>query len=117
MFPSLLARVGALTAAIASSGVYALVHLLVSDRSLGRRDFSLDAGFGYLFRAIGRQLEPASLLPLCGMFLCGLVFAAVVRRSGTLYLAIGRPPSRSFAMPRARWSRSPATLFSPLITI
>ncbi len=89
MFPSLLARVGALTAAIASSGVYALVHLLVSDRSLGRRDFSLDAGFGYLFRAIGRQLEPASLLPLCGMFLCGLVFAAVVRRSGTLYLAIG----------------------------
>lgn len=89
VFPSLMARVGARIAAIASSAVYALVHLLVSDRSLGRRDFSLDAGFGYLFRAIGRQLEPASLLPLCGMFLCGLILAAVVRRSGTLYLAIG----------------------------
>lgn len=89
MFVSLAAALGTLSAAIASSGAYALAHLLVSDPALGRQGYSLGAGFAYLANAVGRQLEPASLLPLFGLFLCGLVLALAVRRSGALFLAIG----------------------------
>lgn len=89
MFPSLAATAGTCTAAIASSAAYSLVHLLVSDSTLVRSDFSLGAGFRYVVHAVGRQIKPASLLPLCGTFLCGLVLATAVRRSGTLFLAIG----------------------------
>lgn len=89
MLVSLAAAFGTVFAAIASSGAYALVHLLVSDPALGRQGYSLSAGFAYLGHAVGRQLEPASLLPLFGLFLCGLVLALSVRRSGALFLAIG----------------------------
>ena len=89
MFASLAKSLGTLRAAIASSGAYALVHLLVSDPALGRQGYSLGAGFAYLGNAVARQIEPASLLPLCGLFLCGLVLALSVRRSGALFLAIG----------------------------
>lgn len=89
MFPSLAATLGTYTAAIASSAAYTLVHLLVSDPTLVRGEFTLGAGLGYVVHAVGRQIEPASLLPLCGTFLCGMVLAAAVRRTGTLYLAIG----------------------------
>ena len=89
MFVSLAASLGTLRAALASSGAYAMVHLLVSDPALGRQGYSLAAGFAYLGNAVARQIEPASLLPLCGLFLCGLVLAQSVRRSGALFLAIG----------------------------
>ncbi|MBP9144440.1 MAG: CPBP family intramembrane metalloprotease [Thermoanaerobaculia bacterium] len=89
MFVSLAASLGTLRAAIASSGAYALVHLLVSDPALGRQGYSVGAGLAYLGNAVARQIEPASLLPLCGLFLCGLVLALSVRRSGALFLAIG----------------------------
>jgi membrane protease YdiL (CAAX protease family) len=89
MLVSLAAAFGTVFAAIASSGAYALAHLLVSDPALGRQGDSLGAGFAYLGQAVARQLEPASLLPLFGLFLCGLVLALAVRRSGALFLAIG----------------------------
>lgn len=107
MFPSLAATLGTFGSMIASSAVYALVHLLVSDPTLVRGGFSFGAGLGYLVHAVGRQIEPASLLPLCGIFLCGLVLAVVVRRSGTLYLAIGLHAGWAFAYQILRHATRP----------
>ncbi|MEO8196798.1 MAG: CPBP family intramembrane glutamic endopeptidase [Thermoanaerobaculia bacterium] len=107
MLVSLAATIGFPAAAIASSGAYALVHLLVSDPTLGREGSSLDAGFAYLVHAVGRQLEPASLLPLFGIFLCGLVAAVVVRRSGALYIAIGLHAGWVFAFQVLRHATRP----------
>lgn len=107
MLVSLVATVGFRTAAIASSTAYALVHLLVSDPALGRAGFNLGAGFAYLAHAVGRQIELASLLPLCGLFLCGLVLAFVVRRSGTLYIAIGMHAGWAFSFQVLRHATRP----------
>ncbi len=89
MLTSLESTIGFRAAALVSSTAYALVHLLVSDPTLGRKGYSMVTGFTYLFHAVGRQLEPASVLPLVGLFLCGLVLAYVVRRTQSLYLIIG----------------------------
>lgn len=107
MLVSLASTLGFPFAAIASSGAYALVHLLVSDPALGRQGYSLGAGFAYLGHAVGRQLEPASLLPLFGIFLCGLVLAVVVRRSGALYLAIGLHAGWAFCFQVLRHATRP----------
>ncbi len=107
MLVSLTAAVGFPAAAIASSGAYSLVHLLVSDPTLKPEGFSLEDGFAYLVHAVGRQLEPATVLPLSGIFLCGLVAAFVVRRSGTLYLAIGLHAGWAFAFQVLRHATRP----------
>lgn len=107
MLVSLASALGFPVAAIASSGAYALVHLLVSDPTLGRQGYSLGAGFAYLGHAVGRQVEPASLLPLFGIFLCGLVLAVVVRRSGALWLAIGLHAGWAFAFQVLRHATRP----------
>jgi len=107
MLASLTSTVGFLGAAITSSGAYSIVHLLVSDPTLARRGYSVAAGLTYLAHAVGRQLEPASLLPLIGIFLCGLVLAVVVRRSGSLYLAIGLHAGWAFAFQVLRHTSQP----------
>lgn len=76
-------------AAALSSLAYAGVHLLASEKSFTVRGFEPGAGFAYLGQVLARQLEPEVLAPLAGLFLIGAVLAAVVRRSGSLDLAIG----------------------------
>ena len=77
------------TAAALASALYAATHLLASDSGFAVRGLEPTAGFRYLAHALTRQLEPAALPPLGGLFLAGLVLALVVRRSGSLFLAIG----------------------------
>lgn len=86
---SLAARCRWTTAALVSSALYSVVHLLSSDRRFEVAAFSPGAGFHYLGRSLTGQLELAALPPLCGLFLTGLVLALVVRRSGSLWLAVG----------------------------
>lgn len=107
MLVSLAATVGFPAAVVASSGAYSLVHLLASDPALGREGFSIVAGISYLVHAVGRQIEPASLRPLFGIFLCGVVAALVVRRRGTLYLAIGLHAGWAFAFQVLRHATRP----------
>jgi len=107
MLTALASSVGFRAAAIASSGAYALVHLLVSDPTLGRQGYTLGAGFAYFGHAIGRQLEPASVPPLIGLFLCGLVLAVAVRRTRSLYLAIGLHAGWAFAFQVLRHATRP----------
>jgi membrane protease YdiL (CAAX protease family) len=107
MLTSLAASFGFFAAAIASSGAYALVHLLVSDPTLGRQGYTLGAGFSYLVGAVGRQVEPASVLPLVGLFLCGLVLAVAVRRTRSLYLAIGLHAGWAFVFQVLRHATRP----------
>lgn len=107
MTESLVPGIGAIRATLASSAAYALVHLLVSDPSLGREGFTLGAGFGYLFRAVGRQVEPAALLPLGGLFLSGLVLSFAVRRSGALPVAIGLHAGWAFSFQVLRHATRP----------
>lgn len=89
MLPRLTRELGWRTAALASSAVYALIHLLVSDPTVHWDGYSPQVGFDYLAHAVERQAEPAAVPVLVGLFVLGLVFAAVVRRTGSLYLAIG----------------------------
>lgn len=107
MLISLTATIGFPAAAIASSGAYSLVHLLVSDPTLRPEGFTLADGFAYLVHAVGRQLELATLAPLFGIFLCGLVAAVVVRRSGTLYSAIGLHAGWAFVFQVLRHATRP----------
>jgi membrane protease YdiL (CAAX protease family) len=90
MLQRLTRELGWRTAALASSAVYALIHLLVSDPTVRWNGYSPEVGFEYLAHAVGRQAEPAAVPVLVGLFVLGLVFAAVVRRTGSLELAIGR---------------------------
>lgn len=89
MLASLTVSLGWLTATLSSSAVYAAIHLLSSDRSFVWHGYSVGAGFAYFQHAVARQLEPATMPPLVGLFLGGLVLALIVRRTGSLYLAIG----------------------------
>jgi len=89
MLHSLTATLGRAAAVVTSSAAYALVHLLVSDRTFVWTGWSIGTGFSYLFQAVGRQLEPASVGPLLGLFLGGVVLALVVSKTRSLYLAIG----------------------------
>ena len=89
MLHSLTATLGRSMAVVTSSAAYALVHLLVSDRTFVWTGWSIGTGFSYLFQAVGRQLEPASVGPLLGLFLGGVVLALVVSKTRSLYLAIG----------------------------
>jgi membrane protease YdiL (CAAX protease family) len=77
------------TAAWVSSALYAGIHLLASDPGFVVRGFEPGAGFRYLGHALARQLEPAALPPLAGLFLAGLVLALIVRLTGSLYYAVG----------------------------
>lgn len=86
---SLAARLRWPAAALASSLAYAGVHLLASDPKFPVAGFTPGAGFAYLGHALTRQLEPAALAPLAGLFFAGLMLALVVRRGGSLWLAIG----------------------------
>jgi membrane protease YdiL (CAAX protease family) len=89
MLPALAKSIGWWKAAVGTSAAYAMVHCLVSDRSIVWREISPTAGFAYLRRAFLTQLEPAAWPPLLGLFLAGMVLAWVVRRSGSLLLAVG----------------------------
>jgi len=89
MLHSLTATLGRSMAVVTSSAADALVHLLVSDRTFVWTGWSFGTGFSYLFHAVGRQLEPASVGPLLGLFLGGVVLALVVSKTRSLYLAIG----------------------------
>ncbi|MBI2213266.1 MAG: CPBP family intramembrane metalloprotease [Acidobacteria bacterium] len=89
MLASLTASLGWVTATLSSSAIYSAVHLLSSDRSFVWHGYSVGAGFAYFQHAVARQLEPATLPPLFGLFIGGLVLALLVRSSGSLYLAIG----------------------------
>jgi hypothetical protein len=68
---------------------YSAVHLLSSDRSFAWHGYSVGAGFAYLVHAVARQLEPATVPVLIGLFLGGVVLAVVVRITESLYLVIG----------------------------
>jgi len=97
MLQSLTASVGRVAAVVTSSAAYAAVHLLISDRTFVWTGFSFGSGFAYLSQAVGRQLEPASVWPLLGLFLGGVVLALVVSKTGSLYLAIGIHAGWAFA--------------------
>jgi membrane protease YdiL (CAAX protease family) len=89
MLSSLRRSHGWWTAVITTSALYASVHVLVSDRTLAWREFSIGAGLRYLQRSLFTLLEPASWPPLCGLFLGGLLLALVVRRTHSLWPAVG----------------------------
>lgn len=89
MLGSLAARWRWTTAALVSSALYSAVHLLSSDRRFEVAASSPGTGFRYLGRALTGQLEIAALPPLFGLFLTGLVLALVVRRTDSLWLAVG----------------------------
>jgi membrane protease YdiL (CAAX protease family) len=89
MIGSLASRWGWWKAAIATNVAYASVHCLVSDRSIVWHGPAGADGFAPLFRAFATLLEPASWPPLLGLFLGGLTLAWAVRRSGSLWPAIG----------------------------
>jgi membrane protease YdiL (CAAX protease family) len=89
MLASLTVSIGWRAAALTSSVAYSAVHLLSSDRSFQWHGYSVGAGLAYLVHAVSRQLEPATIPPLVGLFIGGLALAVVVRVTGSLYLAIG----------------------------
>lgn len=102
MLSSLARGLGWPVAAVVSSGVYSLVHLLVPDRSVAWEGYSWDAGLGYLVHVLDRQLEPAAVPPLVGLFIAGMVLAWVVRATGSLMLAVGLHAGWAFAFPVVR---------------
>lgn len=102
MLPRLAAGVGWRRAVLATSFAYAVVHLMVSDPTFRRTGYSPLDGFSYLQQVIARQLEPASLAVLFGLFVLGLSVAEVVRRTGSLYLAIGLHAGWAFCFQSAR---------------
>lgn len=89
LFSRLSREIGWRAAVLVSSGIYSLVHLLASDPTVRWSGYSPGFGFDYLGHAVGRQAEPAALPVLFGLFLLGVVLALVVRRTGSLYPAIG----------------------------
>ncbi|MEN8162878.1 MAG: CPBP family intramembrane glutamic endopeptidase [Acidobacteriota bacterium] len=97
MLQSLKGSIGRSAAVVTSSAAYAAVHLLISDRTFVWTGFSLGSGFAYLSQAVGRQLEPASVWPLLGLFLGGVVLALVVGKTRSLYLVIGIHAGWAFA--------------------
>ena len=102
MLSSLARGLGWRAAAVLSSMVYSLVHLLVPDRSVTWEGYSWDAGLGYLVHVLDRQVEPAALPPLFGLFIAGMVLAWVVRATGSLMLAVGLHAGWAFAFPVVR---------------
>lgn len=102
MLPGLARRTGWPLALVATSGLYSLVHLLVSDRSFVWTGYAPEVGFAYLARAIARQAESASIAPLAGLFLVGLVLGWLFRRTGSLSLVVGLHAGWATAFPLLR---------------
>jgi len=97
MLGSLAARWRWTAAALTTSALYSAVHLLSPDRKFAPQGLDPGAGFHYLGHLSTGQLEPAVLPPLAGLYLTGLVLALVVRRTGTLWVAIGLHAGWAFA--------------------
>lgn len=102
MLPGLAVRTGWPLALVATSGLYSLVHLLVSDRSFVWAGYAPEVGFAYFAGAIGRQAESASIAPLWGLFLAGLVLGWLVLRTGSLSLVVGLHAGWATAFPLLR---------------
>jgi membrane protease YdiL (CAAX protease family) len=89
VFRGLRARIGAAGAALASSALYALAHVVSPDHRYVPPDASPAAGLAYLATLGERVLAPASLATALGLVLIGLVLALALERTGSFALCVG----------------------------
>lgn len=97
MLGSLARAIGRTGAVVVTSAAYAAVHLLISDRTFVWTGYRFGAGFSYVIHAVGRQLEPASVWPLLGLFIGGVTLALVVMATDSLWVAVGLHAGWAFA--------------------
>jgi len=89
VFRGLRARLSAAGAAVASSALYALAHVVSPDHRYVPPDASPGAGLAYLATLGERVLSSASLATALGLALIGLVLALALERTGSFALCVG----------------------------